>query len=104
VKIDRSFVTSLATDDADLVIVHSIIDLAANLCLRVVAEGVEDQAAWDRLAALGCDLVQGYHLARPMPIQELFGWVARYHAGLGLRGSPVPRQRTGGRTPSARPR
>jgi diguanylate cyclase (GGDEF)-like protein len=105
VKIDRSFTQALATDEADLVIVRSIIDLAGNLCLRVVAEGVEDQMAWDRLSALGCDLIQGYHLARPMPLAELFGWVTRYHAGLGAAGphrgrASVPPPRDGNRTPA----
>lgn len=105
VKIDRSFTRALATDEADLVIVRSIIDLAGNLCLRVVAEGVEDQAAWDRLSALGCDLIQGYHLARPMPLAELFSWVSRYHAGLREAGPHrsrpwLPAQRDGHRAPA----
>jgi EAL domain-containing protein (putative c-di-GMP-specific phosphodiesterase class I) len=47
--------------------VHSTIDLAHNLGLRVVAEGVESEAAWRRLCELGCDFAQGYHLSRPLP-------------------------------------
>jgi EAL domain-containing protein (putative c-di-GMP-specific phosphodiesterase class I) len=66
VKIDKSFVSRMLTQDSDAMIVRSIIDLAANLGLEVVAEGVEDRAACDRLAALGCDLMQGYYLAPPM--------------------------------------
>ncbi len=74
-KIDRSFVTQMATNPSDAVIVHSTIDLGHNLGLRVVAEGVETQAAQEQLAALGCDTAQGYHLARPMPSDELERWV-----------------------------
>ena len=67
IKIDKSFVLDMAEDEADEAIVRSTIELAHNLGLRVVAEGVESAAAWMRLAALGCDLAQGFHLARPLP-------------------------------------
>jgi diguanylate cyclase (GGDEF)-like protein len=67
IKIDKSFVLDMANDEADEAIVRSTIDLAHNLGLRVVAEGVESAAAWMRLAALGCDLAQGFHLSRPLP-------------------------------------
>jgi diguanylate cyclase (GGDEF)-like protein len=66
VKIDKSFVMNMATDDNDDVIVRSTIDLGHNLGLRVVAEGVENQASWDRLVALGCDVAQGYYLSAPL--------------------------------------
>ena len=75
VKIDRSFVTDMVNDADDATIVRSIVDLAANLSLDVVAEGVEDLAAWEALAALGCTFVQGWHLGRPMPISELGPWL-----------------------------
>ena len=71
IKIDRSFITSLAVRSDDAVIVRSTIDLAHNLGLTVVAEGVEDQGAMDLLAEYGCDSVQGYFLGRPCPAQEL---------------------------------
>src|SRR5437762_7000921 len=71
IKIDRSFVQRMATDEDDAVIVRSTVDLAHNLGLRVVAEGVEDAVTLRRLAALGCDYVQGYHLGRPMPAADL---------------------------------
>jgi EAL domain-containing protein (putative c-di-GMP-specific phosphodiesterase class I) len=64
-KIDKSFVMNMADDADDAVIVHSIIDLGHNLGLQVVAEGVESEVARRRLVALGCDLLQGYHLGRP---------------------------------------
>jgi diguanylate cyclase (GGDEF)-like protein/PAS domain S-box-containing protein len=67
-KIDRRFVHSLLTDDHDLVIVRSMIDLGHNLGLAVVAEGVEDAATLTQLRDLGCDVAQGYHLGRPEPL------------------------------------
>jgi diguanylate cyclase (GGDEF)-like protein len=66
-KIDRSFVQHLASDDEDLQIVRSTIDLAHGLGLRVVAEGVEDAQSLTLLQELGCDLAQGFHLGRPVP-------------------------------------
>jgi diguanylate cyclase (GGDEF)-like protein len=66
-KIDKSFVLDMDEDDADEAIVRSMIELAHNLGMRVVAEGVESGATWMRLAAMGCDLAQGFHLARPLP-------------------------------------
>ena len=58
-------------DDAGEAIVRSIIDLAHNLGLRAVAEGVESAATWMRLGAMGCDLAQGFHLSRPLPASGL---------------------------------
>ena len=77
VKIDRSFVTGLAASTQDLAIVRSIITLGSNLGLDVVAEGVEDQATYDLLATLGCTRIQGWHVARPMPVDDLTEWLAR---------------------------
>ena len=67
IKADRSFVGSMATVDDDAVIVRSIIDLAHNLGMRVVAEGVEDTVTMDLLIAYGCDEAQGYYFSRPLP-------------------------------------
>jgi diguanylate cyclase (GGDEF)-like protein/PAS domain S-box-containing protein len=75
-KVDRSFVKHLRDNQNDAVIVRSTVDLGHNLGLRVVAEGVEDQATWQELATLGCDTVQGYYLAKPMPAAELATWLA----------------------------
>jgi diguanylate cyclase (GGDEF)-like protein len=74
VKIDKSFVMIMRQDQTAAIIVRSTIDLAHGLGLSVVAEGVEDQATHDALAALGCDQVQGYHIARPMPVHLLSDW------------------------------
>jgi diguanylate cyclase (GGDEF)-like protein len=73
-KIDRSFVMHMATDENDALIVRSTIDLGHNLGLRVVAEGVEDAAALEQLRELGCDAVQGYYLCRPVPPDRLLAW------------------------------
>ncbi|MDG4767325.1 EAL domain-containing protein [Solwaraspora sp. WMMD406] len=78
VKVDRSFVLGMATDADDSAIVRSVIELARALGLRVVAEGVEDEASWRRLHALGCHVAQGWFYARPMPADELVSWLARY--------------------------
>jgi EAL domain-containing protein (putative c-di-GMP-specific phosphodiesterase class I) len=77
-KIDRAFVLSMATDRGDAAIVRSIIDLARAFGLRVVAEGVEDERTWRRLAGAGCDAAQGWFHARPMPAAELAVWLDRY--------------------------
>ena len=74
-KIDRSFVTNLASDPSDRAIVRAMVELGHSLGLRVVAEGVEDQGAWDELANLGCHEVQGYFIARPMPRSHFETWV-----------------------------
>ncbi len=74
-KIDKSFVMNMVEDDNDAVIVHSTIDLGRNLGLEVIAEGVETEAAWVQLAALGCDMAQGYLFSRPIPADELSAWL-----------------------------
>ena len=71
VKIDRSFVAGMADDENDAVIVRSTIDLAHNLGLRVVAEGVETAEILGTLRELRCDVAQGYHISRPLPAGEL---------------------------------
>ena len=74
-KIDKTFVIGMAHDRSDVVIVRSTIDLAHNMGLAVVAEGVEDEATFDRLRALGCDMVQGYWLSRPLGAAEIPAWI-----------------------------
>jgi EAL domain-containing protein (putative c-di-GMP-specific phosphodiesterase class I) len=85
-KIDRTFVMNLLDSRNDEVIVRSTIELGHNLGLRVVAEGVEDEASLRELRRLGCDEAQGYHLSRPVPAPELERWVKRrQHAAPVLR-------------------
>ena len=71
VKIDKSFVMGMAGDGNDGAIVRSTIDLARNLGLNVVAEGVEDDETWSELRDLGCDLAQGYLISKPLPAQQV---------------------------------
>ena len=75
VKIDKSFVRRVAEDHRDQAVVRSAVQLGHALDLRVVAEGVEDTATYDYLAAEGCDVVQGYLLARPLPPEEFAEWL-----------------------------
>ncbi len=74
IKADRSFVTTLSTVKDDAVIVRSIIDLAHNLGVKVVAEGVEDELTMSLLVGYGCDEAQGYYFSRPVPGDELMRW------------------------------
>ena len=83
-KIDRAFVADMATNPQSEKIVRSTIDLAHDLGLLVVAEGIEDQATWDALAALGCDLAQGYFIARPMPADALRIWLRERRGSLAV--------------------
>ena len=73
VKIDRSFVTHMISDPVDTAIVQATIRLAHTIGMRVVAEGVEDEATWRLLASERCDLIQGYALSKPLPAAELDG-------------------------------
>ena len=78
-KIDRMFVHNMVQSPQDYQIVRSIIHLAHNFNLKVVAEGAEDQATVTELASLGCDVVQGYVFAKPMPGAALMTWIAGRH-------------------------
>ena len=74
VKVDRTFVMAMLESEHDLAIVESVIYLARRFGKRVVAEGVESDAHRQRLTAMGCDLLQGFGIARPMPADELPAW------------------------------
>jgi diguanylate cyclase (GGDEF)-like protein/PAS domain S-box-containing protein len=76
IKVDRSFVMNLASVPGDAVIVRSTIDLAHNLGLTVVAEGVEDESTLNALAEYGCDSAQGYFFSHALPAEELTIWLA----------------------------
>jgi diguanylate cyclase (GGDEF)-like protein len=76
IKIDRSFIISLA-DDGDDTLVKCMINLAHNLGMTAIAEGVETQAVLDQLAGLGCDAAQGYFLVKPAPAAEIKAWLQR---------------------------
>jgi diguanylate cyclase (GGDEF)-like protein len=111
VKIDRSFVRHVAERDADRAIVRAVIGLGHDLGLRVVAEGVEDEASWRLLQEFECDLVQGYFLARPMPAEAMTTWLADHFAAYATRlrsdtpevdPAPVVAPRGGAREPDVR--
>lgn len=74
-KIDKSFVMDMEENENDAVIVRSTIDLAHNLGLKVIAEGVETEGVWNTLTVLGCDHSQGYFMGRPMPVEKLREWL-----------------------------
>ncbi|MEJ5209929.1 MAG: EAL domain-containing protein [Burkholderiales bacterium] len=105
-KIDKSFVLDMERNESDAVIVRSTIDLAHNLGLTVTAEGVENARVWELLGRLGCDRSQGYHMARPMPLEALNQWLATSPwAGApsgAAPGEPAPAP-SQGITPEARP-
>lgn len=88
-KIDRSFVLDMTGQPNDKVLVRTAVDLAHNLGLAVVAEGVEDARTLTALHDLHCDTVQGYHLGRPMPAGQLNEWIAERK----LTSPAVPTQR-----------
>jgi EAL domain-containing protein (putative c-di-GMP-specific phosphodiesterase class I) len=66
----------MTDNEHDATIVHAVVDLAHNLGLRVVAEGAEDMAVWERLRLAGCDEVQGFVLAQPMPSAQATDWLS----------------------------
>ncbi len=78
IKIDRSFVMNMMESEADQVIVRSTIELARNLGFTSTAEGVESEAALRWLVDAGCDHAQGYHIARPMPADDVAPWLAAH--------------------------
>jgi EAL domain-containing protein (putative c-di-GMP-specific phosphodiesterase class I) len=75
-KIDQSFVRQLCTDQDDLAIVRAIISLAHSLGLSLIAEGVETVAQESLLRDMGCQEIQGYLHAKPMPASDVSGWLA----------------------------
>lgn len=75
-KIDQSFVRQILSSRSDAVLINSTIKLAHELDMRVVAEGVEDQLVLEALAAMECDIIQGYHIGRPVPIEDFIARLA----------------------------
>jgi diguanylate cyclase (GGDEF)-like protein len=74
-KIDKSFISGMATELSDVVLVQAAVDLGHNLGLHVVAEGVEDRATLHKLREMGCDLIQGFYIRRPGSAAELEPWL-----------------------------
>ena len=78
IKIDQSFVFYMLKNEMDQHVVNTIIELAHGFSLKVVAEGVEDVDTYNALKELGCDIAQGFYLAKPMPQTEFIKWVEDY--------------------------
>jgi len=74
-KIDRSFVKSINTNEKDRSIVQTVIDFARNLEMMVVAEGVEDEETYYRLKAMGCDVAQGFYISKSVPGEDINDWL-----------------------------
>jgi diguanylate cyclase (GGDEF)-like protein/PAS domain S-box-containing protein len=87
IKADRSFVMSMSSVPEDAVIVRSIIDLAHNLGVTVVAEGVEDEITMTQLLEYGCDEAQGYHFSRPIPAEDILPWLKSSTFGMSRDGA-----------------
>ncbi|VAW61631.1 diguanylate cyclase/phosphodiesterase (GGDEF & EAL domains) with PAS/PAC sensor(s), partial [hydrothermal vent metagenome] len=79
IKIDRSFVMEMTKDDDDAAIVRATIDLAHNMGLRVVAEGVQDSETLAALKTLECDVAQGFYISKPLKVQDFESWVKAYN-------------------------
>ncbi len=79
IKIDKSFVMDMIASEDDASIVRATIGLAHDLSLEVVAEGVEDETILQQLTAMGCDIAQGYHIARPMPAMDFIALLEKTH-------------------------
>ena len=85
IKIDKSFVKDMNRDSSDAVIVHSTIDLAHNMGLSVIAEGVESQEVLDMLIDLGCDVAQGYYFCKPQEAEKIKHWLLNSRWGINAR-------------------
>lgn len=81
-KIDKSFVLKVDQNAQDATIVRSTIDLGHNLNLKVVAEGIENEASWQLLSQMGCDIGQGYFMAKPMPVDDFEVWLLNWRSTL----------------------
>jgi len=80
IKIDQSFVRRLPEDEGALHIVEAAVTLAHNMGIQTIAEGVETEAVYRLLADIGCDIAQGFAIARPMPASEFEQWYARHNS------------------------
>ncbi|MCW2699141.1 MAG: putative Diguanylate kinase [Blastococcus sp.] len=89
-KLDRSFASNLTSDERAAAIVRSTLQLALDLGMAMVVEGVEDAATLTALRAWGCGVAQGYHIARPMPVDGFLPWLATRPAWTPRGGLPLP--------------
>ncbi|HZE40338.1 MAG TPA: bifunctional diguanylate cyclase/phosphodiesterase [Stackebrandtia sp.] len=89
IKIDKSFVQGMATDEGDLAIVRAVVDLARRFHMDVVAEGVESEMTLSLLTEMGCDIAQGFYFSRPLSADRFAAWMAAQASG----GNPHPKLR-----------
>lgn len=80
VEIDQSFVSNATVDQDSAAIVRSTTRLVQDLGKEVVAEGIEDHATLELLRDIGCDIVQGYHISKPLDLERFVEWVADHRA------------------------
>jgi EAL domain-containing protein (putative c-di-GMP-specific phosphodiesterase class I) len=83
IKIDKSFITDMVSDSTDSMIVRSVIFLAHNLGLKVVAEGVENEEIWELLVSYNCDMAQGFYIEKPIMEHDLKLWLETWKTGFG---------------------
>jgi EAL domain-containing protein (putative c-di-GMP-specific phosphodiesterase class I) len=81
-KIDKSFVMDMLSNDRDRIMVQKTIEMGHELGMHVIAEGVETQEQLDLLRAYGCESAQGYFFSRPIPVKEMVNWLETYRARL----------------------
>ncbi|WP_296495593.1 EAL domain-containing protein, partial [Rhodoferax sp.] len=93
--IDQSFVRDMLNDPDDLTILQGVIGLAAAFNREVIAEGVETVAHGTALLQLGCELAQGYGIARPMPAGNMSAWAATWRPDAAWRAMPNPNPGSG---------
>ncbi|HDH50732.1 MAG TPA: EAL domain-containing protein, partial [Nitrospirae bacterium] len=75
IKIDKTFISNILVDNNDAIIVRTIVELAHNLGIQVIAEGVESEGVCDMLKDMGCDNIQGYLISRPIPAEDFEEWL-----------------------------
>jgi diguanylate cyclase len=86
-KIDKSFVDSLGESRQDVLLIRSTIELAHNLGMTVVAEGIEDQETLATLGLMGCDVIQGYFISKPIPLSDLIEFLNQWNGAPALPSS-----------------
>lgn len=85
IKLDREFTESLCADKADAAIVRAMVAMGGSTGCRVVAKGIENDAVWQELVALGCEFGQGFRFAPPLDANELTGWLERWRGETRVR-------------------
>jgi len=83
-KIDRSFIMDMNNNDDDMMIVRSTLDISHNMRMRVVAEGVEDEKMLQILKNMGCDVIQGYTLSKPLAPEKFLEWLNQTNYQVGM--------------------